>query len=705
MNSHMSFEITPSGVAIIKLDHKDASLNLLSTSFLKSFDEILGEVSTEPHVNAMVICSAKKNGFIAGADLNELARISTMADAQKAAKDGQAIFCRIADLKIPTIAAINGHCVGGGTELVLACDFRLAAKEKANISLPEVRLGVFPGWGGTQRLPRLISLRNALDMILTGKGYNALKAYRCGLVDMVVPDDIINDYAVKFAEEIIHTKGVKYIGARKKKARGMMELITDKNFIGRFIMLTIAKRQVLKKTYGNYPAPLLAIKAMRRGLSKPLNEGLDVEARLFGQAFATAEHKNLLHIFHLNERSRKQKGVDSRVVFEEPQNMGVLGAGVMGGAIVQLLASKDYPVRIKDISGSKVIKGLNHAESLFNGLVRKKQLTPLEKRRKMEKISGTLSYDGFQRTQVVIEAVAEKMSIKKQVLQEVETFMSDNAVFASNTSALSISELQLAAKNPANVCGMHFFNPVHKMPLVEVIRGAATDDKTVAIIFHLSKKLNKIPIVVKDSPGFLVNRLLGVYLNEACLLAQEKYDFQWIDVVVKKFGMPMGPFRLIDEVGIDIAEEVARILEMAFQDRLKPSTLLTTILQSGILGKKEKKGFYIYRNNRQKTANPSILKLLPGTRQENEAQVINRMMYLMVNEAARCLEEQIISAPQDVDIGMVFGTGFPPFRGGLCKWADNIGLKSIVHTLKEFKDLFGERFTPVPYLMNRKTFY
>jgi 3-hydroxyacyl-CoA dehydrogenase / enoyl-CoA hydratase / 3-hydroxybutyryl-CoA epimerase len=705
MNSYISFEITPSGVAIIKMDRKGASLNVLSTSFLKSFDEILTKVSTKPHVKAMVICSAKKNAFIAGADLTELAAISTAADAQKAAKDGQTIFCRINDLKIPTIAAINGHCMGGGTELVLACDFRLAAKEKANIALPEVKLGVIPGWGGTQRLPRLISLHHALDMILTGKGYNAFKAYQCGLVDKVVPDDIINDYAVKFAEEIIHTKGIKYIAARKKKARGMMELITDKNFIGRFIMLSLAKRQVLKKTYGNYPAPLLAIKAMLRGLSKPLNEGLDIEARLFGQAFATAEHKNLLHIFHLNKRPRKQTGIGGKVAFEEPQNIGVMGAGVMGGGIVQLLAYKDYPVRMKDISGPMMIKGLNHAESLFNDLVRQKRLTPLEKRRKMEKISGTLSYDGFQRTQVIIEAVAEKMSIKKQVLREVETCMSDNAIFASNTSALSITELQLAAKNPANVCGMHFFNPVHKMPLVEVIRGASTDDKTVATIFHLSKKLNKIPIVVKDSPGFLVNRLLGFYLNEACLLAQEGYDFQWIDVVVKKFGMPMGPFRLIDEVGIEIAQEVSRILGMAFQDRLKPSALLQTILQSGILGKKEKKGFYIYRNNRQKAANPSILKLLPGNRKDNDTQVINRMMYLMVNEAARCLEEQIINAPQDVDIGMVFGAGFPPFRGGLCKWADKVGLKSIGDTLEEYRDLFGERFTPVPYLMNRKTFY
>jgi 3-hydroxyacyl-CoA dehydrogenase / enoyl-CoA hydratase / 3-hydroxybutyryl-CoA epimerase len=705
MNLHTSFEITKTGVAIIKLDNQDVSLNVLGTSFLSSFDETLTKVSTKTHVKAIVICSAKKSGFIAGADLNELANINNAEDAQMASEKGQMIFCRIADLKIPTIAAINGHCMGGGTEMILACDFRLAAKEKANIALPEVRLGVFPGWGGTQRLPRLISLRNALDMILTGKGYNASKAYRCGLVDSVVPDDILNDFAVKFAEEVIRTKGVKYIAARKKKARGIMELMTDKNFIGRFVILTLARQQVLKKTYGNYPAPLLAIKAMLRGLSKPLDEGLGIEARLFGEAVATDEHKNLLHIFHLSERSKKQTGVDSRVDFEEPQNIGVLGAGVMGGAIVQLLAFKDYPVRMKDISGPMLIKGLKHAESLFNTLVKQRRLTLLEKRRKMEKISGTLSYDGFQRTQVVIEAVAEKMPVKKQVLKEVEACMPKNAVFASNTSALSISELQAAAKHPERVCGMHFFNPVHKMPLVEVIRGAATGDKAVATIFNLSKKLNKTPIVVKDSPGFLVNRLLGAYLNEACLLAQEGYDFQWIDVIVKKFGMPMGPFRLIDEVGIDIAEEVSRILGEAFQDRLKPSTLLTQVWQTNLFGKKGKKGFYVYRNNRRKGVNSSILKLLPGTRQENDEQVIQRMMYLMVNEAAWCLEEQIISTPQDVDTGMVFGAGFPPFRGGLCKWADAVGLKTIVESLRDLKDLFGERFMPAEYLINRKTFY
>jgi 3-hydroxyacyl-CoA dehydrogenase/enoyl-CoA hydratase/3-hydroxybutyryl-CoA epimerase len=595
--------------------------------------------------------------------------------------------------------------MGGGTEMILACNFRLAAQRQTNIALPEVRLGIFPGWGGTQRLPRLIALRHALDMILTGKGYNAAKAYRCGLVDRIVPDDILNDYAVEFAEEIIRTGGKKYILARKKRAIGITELITDKNFMGRFFILAMARRQIIRKTYGNYPAPLLAIKAMLWGLSKPLNKGLEIEARLFGKSVATSEHKNLLHTFQLYERPKKQTGVDIHVDIEEPRDIGIIGAGVMGGAIAQILAHKGYWVRMKDIADHMVLKGFKHAESLFDNLVKHRRLTPWEKQRKMEKISATLSYDGFQRVQVVIEAVAEKMSVKKNVLQQIEALLTDKAIFASNTSSLSISELQSVAKHPARVCGMHFFNPVHKMPLVEIIRGEKTDDKTIAILFHLAKKLNKTPIVVKDSPGFLVNRLLGVYLNEACLMAQEGYDFQWIDLQVKKFGMPMGPFRLIDEVGIDIADEVSQVLGEAFQNRLVLSGLLKKVRQNGFLGKKKKRGFYMYSNNRRKRVNPPILKLVSGAKQENSRKAIQRMMYLMVNEAARCLEEKIISSAGDIDTGMVFGAGFPPFRGGLCRWADHVGLKSIAETLEEFQEQFGGRFAPAKYLINKNYFY
>ncbi len=706
MNAHTTYRIDDRGVAVIWLDNQEAPLNVLSSSFLESFDETLTAVEGSSEAKVVLICSAKERGFVAGANLDELEALGTADDASGAARKGQLLFHRIADLPIPSIAAINGHCMGGGTEMALACDFRLAAKEKANIALPEVKLGIFPGWGGSQRLPRLISLRNSLDMILTGNGYGAEKAFRCGLVDKVVPDDILNDYAVEFAEEIVRDGGGKYVAARKKKARGMMELITDKNFVGRFFMLRMAEKQVVKSTRGRYPAPLLAIKAMRRGLGKPLEEGLQIEARFFGEAVATPEHKNLLHLFRLNERPKKQTGVETNVRFEPIRNVGVLGAGVMGGAVAQLLAFKDYSVSLKDIDESMLLRGLRHSDSLFGDLVRKRKMTSREKRRKMEKIYGTLSYAGFQRVHLVIEAVAEKMEIKKHVLRETENHIAPNAVYASNTSALSVTDLQTAAKHPGRVCGMHFFNPVHKMPLVEVVRGERTHDAAVAAVYDLAKKLGKIPIVVKDSPGFLVNRLLGVYLNEACLLAEEGFDFEWIDSLVKRFGMPMGPFRLIDEVGVDIAADVASTLGKAFEDRLEPSDLTIRMRDARLPGKKGNKGFYIYRKSGRKIPNPTAKAIIgKGGKRKNGNEAISRMMYLMVNEAARCLSEEVVATAHDVDTGMVFGTGFAPFRGGLLKWADSVGPWRIALELKRLRDRFGDRFLPEPMLLEISSFY
>ena len=705
MNEHTTCSINDKGVAVLMLDSRDSSLNVLSSAFLQSFDRTLSAIQAEPGVKALAICSAKEQGFIAGANLDELEAIHSAAEAENAARKGQELFDKVAGMKVPTIAVINGHCMGGGTELSLACRFRLAAKEKASIALPEVKLGIFPGWGGTQRLPRLVSFQTALDMILTGRSYNSYRAYRCGLVDKVVPDEILNDYAVSFAEEVIRTGGRQYLAARKKKATGMIELIAAKNFAGRFLMLMIAKKQVLKRTHGNYPSPLMAIEALQKGLGKPLDEGLKIEARLFGKAVATPEHKNLLHIFRLSERPKKQTGVEADFQFEEPANIGVIGAGVMGGAIAQLLAYKDYPVVMKDIDDKMLLNGLAHADSLFEGLKKKHKLTSREKRRKMERIYGTLNYDAFKRAQLVVEAVAENMEIKKRVLMEAEYYLSPDAVFATNTSALSVTQLQSAAKHPERVCGMHFFNPVHRMPLVEVIAGEKSHDAAVAAVFDLAKKLGKVPVVVKDSPGFLVNRLLGVYINEACLLAEEGCDFQWLDSLVVKFGMPMGPFRLIDEVGIDIASEVGRTLAAAFHDRLKASGLTERMRNAGLVGKKGGKGFYIYRGGRKKMANPTAVSILGESKRENGDEAVKRMMYLMVNEAARCLSEGIVKTPHDVDTGMVFGTGFPPFRGGLLRWADTVGLNPVVLALKKFAERFGDRFFPEPMLSEKKSFY
>lgn len=705
MEQYVTYKITDSGLAIITLDNREAKLNVLSTPFMEALEQAIQQVESETGVQAAIIRSGKSAGFIAGANIDEIEAITDPKDAEEKSRRGQDVFQQITDLPFPTIAVINGHCMGGGTELTLACDYRLAAKDKASIALPEVKLGIFPAWGGSQRLPRLISLQTALDLILTGKSYNAYRAYKSGLVDKVVPDELIDSYPEEFAEEIIKNDANKYKQARKKKTGGFMNALLEKNPLGRSVIWSQAKKNIMKSTGGNYPAPLIALEVMKKGISKSLQQGLEIEAREFGKLVTTPEHKHLLHVYHLNERPKKLTGVEGEVDLKPVHNTAVLGAGVMGGGIAQLLAYKDYPVRMKDIDKQMVADGLKHADSIFKKAVKKHKITKLEKERKMEHISGTIQYDGFERTDVVIEAVVEKMAVKQSVLKEVEPLLEDDAIFASNTSALSITELQSVAEKPHRVGGMHFFNPVHKMPLIEVIRGEETDDKTVATIFDLSKKLSKTPIVVEDSPGFLVNRLLGIYLNEACFLAEEGYDIEWLDKIVKKFGMPMGPFRLIDEVGIDIAADVAETLGEAFGEYLEASTLLSKVHESGLLGKKDNKGFYQYKDGHSDGINPDIRKFVSGSNKDKPEQQVQRMMYLMVNEAARCLEEGIIKTPEDIDTGMIFGTGFPPFRGGLCKYADTEGFDSLGKTLKEYSEKFGKRFAPSDYLVSNSGFY
>ncbi len=703
-DQYIQIETSDSGIAVIILDNTDAKLNVLSTPFMNALEKAIDSVAAQ-NPKAVVIRSGKSKGFVAGANIEEIEHIETSKEGYEKSRKGQIIYQKIANLPMPTIAAVNGHCMGGGTEMILACDYRLAAQDRAKIALPEVNLGIFPGWGGTQRLPRLISLQTALDIILTGRSYNAYRAYKAGLVDKMVPDAILNDYAIEFAEEIVEKGGRKYLEARKKKAGGLTNSLLEKNPLGRNVIWSQARKNVMQKTGGNYPAPLKAIEVVKKGLSTSLEQGLIIESEKFGELITTPEHKNLLHVYHLSERPKKQTGVEGDVKPAAVKNTAVLGAGVMGGGIAQLLAYNDYPVRMKDIAQEAVVQGLEHARSIFDKAVKRHKLSKIERDRKVENISSTLDYKGFGRVDFVIEAVIERMPVKQSVLKEVEEFLPEDSIFASNTSALSITELQSVAKHPERVGGMHFFNPVHKMPLVEVIRGEKTDDRTVATIFDFAKKLGKTPIVVKDSPGFLVNRLLGVYLNEACLLAEEGYDFEWMDKVVRKFGMPMGPFRLIDEVGIDIAADVSETLSAAFGSYLQESSLLKKVHDFGLFGKKKNRGFYIYEKGHSKSTNDDIRQFVSGTKKPNEEEVVRRMMYLMVNEAARCLEEEVVRTPHDIDIGMIFGTGFPPFHGGLCKYADTRGFSAITENLTQFAAAYGSRFEPVEYLRANKGFY
>ncbi len=689
------------GVARITLDASGEKVNVLNAGFLRDLDQVAEKLGQETGVTGAVILSAKEGGFIAGADINEIEKVTDPAQGAALAAEGQRILGRFSQLSFPVVAAIHGHCMGGGTEFVLACGYRVAS-EDASLALPEVKLGIFPGFGGTQRLPRLISIAKSLDIILSGRTVRAGEAGRIGLVDRVVKRQELEQAAVDLAREVARDAG-KVLGARKRKRGGWQALLLEKNPLGRAVLFALARKNTLAKTGGHYPSPLKAIETIRRGLGLSLKEGLALEARGLGEMIVTPESKNLIHLFHLSQRPKKGAGVGAAPA--EIKRAAVLGAGVMGGGIAQLLAAKGIPTVMKDIRQEAVDAGLDHARETFRRQLSRKGKGEEAVSEKMALITGTTDYQGFGEADLVIEAVVEKMAVKQQVLQETEPHLKPESFFATNTSALSVSELQKKGKRPEQVGGLHFFNPVDKMPLVEVIRGEKSSDAAVATLFALAARLGKTPIVAADRPGFLVNRLLGTYLNEACLLAEEGVDWLSLDRLMKSFGLPMGPFRLIDEVGIDIGAEVGTTLCGAFP-YLPESAVMRKAVESGLKGKKGGLGFYRYEKGHSKGPNLSAEGQL-GLRKDRPAtsEDLNRLLYLMVNEAGRCLEEKVVAAPEDVDTGMVFGTGFPPFRGGLCKWADSEGLPAIRRTLEGLAKSHGERFAPCGDLKGRERFY
>ncbi|NUM80728.1 enoyl-CoA hydratase/isomerase family protein [bacterium] len=697
------------GIARIVFDYPDEKFNKLSTPVMQSLDHAADWLLQNASViKACIISSAKDGIFIVGADIDEIKNITDVRTGEAAASAGQAIFTKIERLPFPVIALINGACMGGGTELALACHYRLATDHsKTRIGLPEVLLGIIPGFGGTQRLPRLIGLQRSLQLILTGKTLDAVRAYKNALVDKVVPASFSEKYADEFVAEILSGKKQKYI--QRRKIKGLSNRLLES--IGKGLVFSQARKSVLKQTKGHYPAPLKALQAVKEGFSKSLDAGLKIEARYLGAMIVTPTSKNLIRIYYLTELIKKSNGISKNGI--QPKDFrytGVLGAGVMGGGIAQLFAANDVDVRLKDINHQAIALGLSSARKVFEGQVKRKRITKKELDRKMAFITGSLDYEGFRRSELVVEAIVENMEIKKKVIAELDEHVGTDTIIASNTSSLSITEMATACKHPENFIGMHFFNPVHRMPLVEIIRGARTSDETVASIYQFSKKIGKTPIVVKDGPGFLVNRLLMPYLNEAGFLLEEGVRIETLDKTMTDFGMPMGPCLLLDEVGIDVAYKVGHIFQEAFGSRVQGSHAVEKLYNDKRLGKKGGRGFYKHANGKP-VVDPSVYALIqprptPGISSEN---MIQRMTYAMINEAAMCIAEGIAEKPEDIDIGMIFGTGFPPFRGGLLRYADTEGLDKIVSTLEQFSGKFGERFKPCNYLLqmqkSNKNFY
>jgi 3-hydroxyacyl-CoA dehydrogenase/enoyl-CoA hydratase/3-hydroxybutyryl-CoA epimerase len=535
-------------------------------------------------------------------------------------------------------------------------------------------------------------------MILTGTPVNARKAQRIGLVDEVMHPAILYERAERLALELM---GQPVPQRARRRSRNLGARLLDRTAPGRSIVLAQAKKKVMKETRGQYPAPLVALETVSRTLDAPLARAFELEAESLGRLIVTDVSKNMIHVFRLMEGAKKAAPRD--VEPRPARVLGVLGAGVMGGGIAQLAAAKGIHVRLKDIRPEAIGLGLRHAREMFDRAVERRRMNSREAAQAMDRIAPTLENTGFRAADVVVEAVVERMDVKQSVLREIEQHVQAGAVLATNTSTLSVTEMQSVLQRPADFCGMHFFNPVHRMPLVEVIRGAQTGDGAVATVFALARALDKTPLIVRDGPGFLVNRILSPYLNEAGWLLGEGASVESIDRALLDFGMPMGPLRLLDEVGFDVAGHAAAVLHDAFGARMIPAPALEALKETKLLGRKGGRGFYTYEGDREAGVNEEIYALLarvvPAERLGVAPDAIRqRCLFVMVNEAARVIADGIVADAAAVDLGMITGTGFPPFRGGLLRWADATGLAFIVERLEALEAAHGTRFQPASLL-------
>ena len=689
------------GIAHLIFDTPEKSANILTRNVLSDLEGTLSEIRVGQEtgtIRGVLIRSGKPSSFIVGADIDAIAEIDGPNEGADMARKGQSIFRGLEQLSVPTVAAVHGVCMGGGTELALACRYRLASDDSTTrLGLPEVQLGILPAWGGTTRLPRLIGLRSALELLLSGNAVSGRKALRLGLVDELLPHDLFAQLAEAYLREKVGG------GApTRPRRRGLGARLLEDTAPGRRILISTARRRVIARTGGHYPAPLRILDVVKSSMGRSLDKALEVEALAAGELIASRVSKNLVHVFKLRQRAKKGTG-NRRVKPVAVNHLGIVGAGTMGGGIAQLAAFHGIRVRVRDLRREAVSLALGYAAKLFDGAVAKRRLTRQAADHAIELISGGQDHAGFGPSDVVVEAVVEKMDVKKTVLRELEAQVAESCILATNTSSLSVEEMATSLAAPGRFVGMHFFNPVHKMPLVEVIRGPQTTDGAVATIYALAIRMGKIPVVVRDGPGFLVNRILSPYLNEAGYLLGEGASIDSIDRAAESFGMPMGPLRLIDEVGIDVARHAGDTLHAAFGERLAPAPSLVAIGGSGRLGKKGGSGFYKYDDGQEPTADPAAYGLLGSNRTGTSATpsvdtTRDRLIVSMINEAARALSDGITSSAADVDLAMIMGTGFPPFRGGLLRFADEVHPRTLVERLTAFEGALGARFSPAPLL-------
>ena len=700
-------------IGYVYFDLLGEKVNKFNREVMSEFKELIDTLKTRTDLDAVILFSKKPGNFIAGADIQLIQSAKNAEEATELARAGQDLLNQWEDLPMATVVAINGTCMGGGCELSLASAAIVMSNDPAaRIGLPETLLGIIPGMGGCVRMPWKVGIAQAFDLILSGKTLTGEKAYKAGLADACIQKENFEESVFTWVNSNLSKLKKRERIAKEPKLGGMGGVVgamLENNPIGRSVVFKKAREGVLSKTKGKYPAPMEAIRVIEEigtgyqanFLGKKRDQALLVEAKGFGQMAATDVSKACIQLFFLTEGIKKANGLTDGKTAETKKiaSGAVLGAGVMGGGIAHLLADKGVSVIMKDIGLPGLEIGIQSALALFKKSLKRKSITHRQFEQKLNRIAPTTTYDGFKGSEVVIEAVIEKMEVKQAVLKELENFVQDDCVIATNTSSLSVTKMQSVMAKPERFAGMHFFNPVHRMPLVEVIRGEKSSDLAVSQIFQFSKQIGKTPIVVKDSPGFLVNRLLMPYLTEAAVMVSEGVRIEEMDPAMLEFGMPMGPIELIDEVGLDVGDKVGHILHDAFGERMSTPNTFSKLLEQKRLGKKTGAGFYLYsgKDKKDKQLDPNIYQILGVNPEKNKItaeEIVDRCVFSMVNEAARCLEEKVVETPQDVDLGMIMGTGFPPFRGGLLRFADAYGVAKIVTRLEELSKKYGMRFTP-----------
>ena len=692
----VQLELRESGVAIIRLGPPGEPVVTFTAERMDSLAEALQQVQRS-RPPGLIITGPNEDMFCAGADINLIRDVTDPVVAEKLAKRGQEIFGMIAALPFPTVAAISGPCVGGGCELALACSHRLISDSKGSaIGLPEIKLGILPGFGGTQRLPRLVGISKALDIILAGKILRPQQAFKCGLVH-----EVVTYHGLLTRAESIATGSAR---PRSIKLPAMERVLTFTGF-GRSVVKKRASQQVHKETKGFYPAPPAALESVLYGLANGTKAGLELEARELGRLICSRESKCLTRLFFLTEAS---KGIGKVARKGADQIHGVvIGAGIMGAGIAFSLARNQCPVILKDTTDAALQRGMDHIKK---GVGKLSYISEQERSFILNRVEPTTKESvNLGNANFVIEAVFEDLQLKKKILGEMAALMPAESIVATNTSSLSVTEIARDIPNPERVVGMHFFNPVEKMPLVEIVRGAQTSDKVVALIAALATKLGKFPIVVKDVPGFLVNRILTPYLAEAGWLLSEGYSIKDIDAAALAFGMPMGPLRLLDEVGLDVAAHVSDIMVTGYGERMRDPGFGSMLLAAGRKGRKSGHGFYDYG---EQDSSPWVgirqaLKIDKPERSVPDLKALqDRLVLRLINEAMLCLDEGVAGTPgmdaaNQIDLGSVMGFGFPPFLGGVLFYADSLGAKSISDKLQALAKEVGPRFTPAPGIMKR----